>query len=819
MSWQKERIDMNVYTQGEVDRWVYSTCNLCSVGCGCEIAVKDEKIVGIRGNGKHSINRGRLGPKGENQWQANSSPDRLLSPLIRNELGELTPASWDEAMNLIVSKMKEAIAKKGPNSIAIYSTGQAFLEDYYTIAKVGRAGLGTHLLDANTRLCTSTTEFCLLQSFGADGAPASYEDIDATDTLMLFGHNVAETGTVLHERIMDRKARTGKPYIIAVDPRKTLTARGSDLHLQLRPGTNVPLLNGLLYLMLQNGAADREFIEKYTIGFEEMRGALEEWTPERTSEATGIPVETLLEAGRILSETPSLVSTTLQGAFQSADATTACVAINNIHLVRGLIGRPGSGPLHMAGQPSSSSNRTVGGVGTYPANRNPMNPQHLEEMGRLWNVDPAKLPAGPEKGIEEQLEMIEQEQIDVFWNIGTNPLVSLPNRKRAKSALEKVFVIMQDHFLTETSKVADIVLPAAMWGEKEGTMENADRRINLLRKAVNPPEGVRTDLDILIDFSKRMDFRDKDGNPLIGYSTPEEAFEEWKEVSRGRPSDMTGMTYEKLERHNGLRWPATAERPEGTVRLYEDFKFPTSAEYAQSYTKDQFTGRALTKAEYEEKQADGRAILHATRYNPPSEQPGGDFPMWLTTGRLVWHWHTRTKTGRSPYLQAAAPHGYVELHEDDAREHGIVEGEVVRVVSPRGWIEVPAKIGDAVQRGLLFVPFHFGSWESNQAANDLTADFVDPLSKQPTFKQSACRIEKLRRQHLVASGETIGYIAGQYKMSVDDLLKVNRLDTPYGIQSGQHLEVPISVMNVPIQPYTPQRTEFAKTPVEEGGGQ
>jgi len=275
------------------------------------------------------------------------------------------------------------------------------------------------------------------------------------------------------------------------------------------------------------------------------------------------------------------------------------------------------------------------------------------------------------------------------------------------------------------------------------------------------------------------------------------------------------MTYDLLEQHNGLRWPATAERPEGTVRLYEDLKFHTSADYAQSYTKDQFTGRALTHDEYAAKQADGRAILHATRYNPPSEQPGGDFPMWLTTGRLVWHWHTRTKTGRSPYLQAAAPHGYVEVNTEDARELGIVEGEVVRVASPRGQIEVPAKIGDAVQPGLVFVPFHFGSWESNQAANDLTADFVDPLSKQPTFKQSACRIEKLRKPHLVASGETLGYIAEQYGMSVEDLLKVNRIETPYGIQTGQQLEVPISVINVPIQPYTPQRTEFQRTAMEE----
>ncbi|WP_046226504.1 molybdopterin-dependent oxidoreductase [Paenibacillus dauci] len=805
MSWQKERIDMNIYSQGEVDKWVYSTCNICSIGCGCHIAVKDDKIVGIKGNGQHPINRGRLGPKGENQWYANNSSDRLLTPLIRRDNGQLEPASWEEAMELIVSKARESLERQGSNSIAIYSTGQGYLEDYYTIAKIGRAGLHTHLLDANTRLCTATTEFCLLQSFGADGTPASFDDVDVTDTLMLFGHNVAETGTVLHERIMQRKQREGKPYIIAVDPRHTLTARHADLHLQLIPGTNVALLNGLVHLMIKNGNIDRQFVEQYTIGFDEMQQSVADWTPEKTSKITGIPVEQLHEAARVLGETPSMVTTTLQGTFQSADATTACVAINNMHLIRGQIGKPGCGPLHMAGQPSSSANRTAGGVGTYPAQRNPMNPQHLQEMADLWNVDEATLPAGPEKGIEEQLDMIEQGKVTFFWNIGTNPMVSLPNRRRARKALESIFVVVQDPFLTETAKVADVILPVALWGEKEGTMENADRTINVLRKAVEAPQGVKSDLQILIDFARRMDLKDKDGQPLIGYSTPEECFEEWKTVSRGRPCDMTGMTYDKLEQHNGMRWPANEQHPTGTPRLYSDYKFPTDADYSQSYTKDQFSGRALSRDEFVSKQANGKAILHATRYLPPTEQPNEEYPTWLTTGRLVWHWHTRTKTARSPYLQMAAPNAYVEIHEEDAAALSIVQGEVVRISSPRGWIEVPARIGTAVQKGLVFVPFHYGSWEGHESANDLTADFTDPLSKQPTFKQAACRIDKLRKQHIVVGEESADYIAEQYQLTVEHLLQANRLVTPYDIQSGQTLEVPISVVNAPIPPYIPQR--------------
>lgn len=805
MAWEDERIDQNVYSQGEVDKWEYSTCNICSVGCGCYTAVKDGKIVGVKGNGDHPVNRGRLGPKGENQWYANNAPDRLTTPLIRNKQGNLEPASWDDAMNLIVEKAKKSIKEKGTNSISIYSTGQGFMEDYYTLAKIGRAGLQTHLMDANTRLCTATTEFCLLQSFGADGTPASFDDVDETDTLMLFGHNVAETGTVLFERIMERKKRTGKPYIIVVDPRKTLTAKEADLHLQLVPGTNVALLNGLIAEVIKNKQIDTKFIAKHTIGFEEMVDSLTEWPLERSAQVSGVPLETLKRAAEQLGTTESMVTTTLQGTYQSADATTACVAINNFHLIRGLIGKPGCGPLHMAGQPSSSANRTAGGVGTYPAHRNHTNPDHIKEMAELWNVDMMTLPVGPEKGIEEHITLIEEGEIGLFWNIGTNSMVSLPNRQRAKKAMENTFVVVQDPFLTETTAVADVVLPAALWGEKEGTMENADRTINLVRKAVDPPEGVKSDFDIFLDFAKRMGLKDKDGQPLVSFTTPEECFEEFKRVSKGRPCDMTGITYERLEKENGLRWPVPSEDSNGTPRLYSDFQFHTDPDYAQSFGKNQFTGRALTKKEFTDKGANGRAILHPTHYLPPGEQPNKKYPMWLTTGRLVWHWHTRTKTGRSPILHMAAQHGYVEIHTDDAKAMSIVQGEMIRITSPRGWIEVPARVGDAVQKGLVFVPFHFGSWEKKEAANELTADFVDPVSKQPQFKQSACKIEKVRKSHKMESGESLEFIAKQYGLSVEDLKEANNLTDPYDIQMGDTLEVPMSIVNVPIQPYMPYR--------------
>lgn len=806
MSWENSRVDMNIYSQGEIDRYVYSTCNICSVGCGCFIPVKDNQIVGIAGNPDHPTNRGRLGPKGENQWFANRSSDRLLTPMIRNRHGKLVPASWDDAMELFVHKTRHTLHTLGPDGVAIYSTGQSYLETYYTIAKIGRAGLRSHLLDANTRLCTATTEWCLLESFGSDGVPASFDDLDHTDTLFMIGHNVAETGTVLFERILQRKKRTGKPYIIVADVRKTITAEYADLFLQLFPGSNAALLNGLIHVMLRDGQIDASFIQNHTVGFDSMKKSVEPWNLEQTAKATGLRSALIEKAGSILGQTETLVSTTLQGTYQTVDATTTSVAVNNLHLIRGLIGKVGCGPLHMAGQPSSSGNRSVGGVSTYPGNRNPENPKHIKEMAELWNVSEEDLAIGSEKGIEEIVDLMEQGRIGVFWNIGTNPMVSLPNRRRARKAFEKTFVVVQDPFLTETTEVADIVLPAALWGEKEGTMENGERRINLLRKAVDPPVGVKSDFDIFTDFARRMDFKDKDGNPLISYRTPKECFEEWKRVSKGRPADMSGITYEKLEKYNGLRWPVNEEHPFGTPRLYSDFRFHTFPDDCQSYGKDLFTGRPRTRKEFEKLEANGRAILYPTHYIPPAERPSPDYPYWLTTGRLVWHWHTRTKTGRSPYLQSIAPNGYVEIHPDDAARLRLLPGEKVRIVSPRGSIEVPARIVDTVQRGLVFVPFHYGSFQAREAANELTVDFTDPVSKQPTFKQSACRIEKLRHFYTVQENEKLSDVAGKFGYTEEELAKANLLMPPYRADIGMRLEIPYSAVDVKIPPWNPYRS-------------
>ena len=308
---------------------------------------------------------------------------------------------------------------------------------------------------------------------------------------------------------------------------------------------------------------------------------------------------------------------------------------------------------------------------------------------------------------------------------------------------KKVFLVVQDPFFSETASLADVVLPTALWGEKEGTMTNIERRVSLLKKAVEPPENLPSDFDILVGFSQTMKFKDKDGKDLITYYTPEEAFNEWKMVSKGRPCDMSEMTYDKMEKLGGIQWPCNINHPNGTVRLYSDFKFHTDASYAESYGRDIITGRDRSKAEFESLNANGKAILYGVDWSNPPETPDDEYPFMLNTGRIVYQWHTRTKTGRAPNLQMAAPNGYVEVHPDDAKDLNLSMWETVKVKSRRGELLLPVRITETVLKGSVFIPFHFGGLDEHQAANELTLDVWDQVSKQPLFKNAACRIEKI----------------------------------------------------------------------------
>lgn len=739
-----ERVDQRL--DAEPDQWVQSACVLCSNGCGLDIAVKDGCIVGVRGRAGDRVNHGRLGPKGLHSWIANNSKDRLTKPLIKKD-GLLVEANWEDAMDMIVSKTKKVIEEKTGLGIGFYTSGQLFLEEYYTLAVIGKAGIGTPHMDGNTRLCTATSAAALKESFGSDGQPGSYTDLDTTDTILHCGHNIASQQTVLWSRILDRLAGPNPPQLIVIDPRKTFTAEKATVHLAPRAGTNIPVMNGLLNLIIESGSINSDYIKNHTAGYDNLVKVVSKWTPEKVEQVSGVPALKLKEAANILAQTRSLVSTVLQGFYQSMQATAASVQVNNLHLIRGLIGKDGCGIYQMNGQPTAQNTRECGADGDLPAFRNWNNKQHIAELAKIWNIDADIIPHwAPPTHAMQIWRYAEQGSIKLLWISGTNPAVSLPELARVRKILDKedLFVIVQDAFMTETCQYADIVLPAAIWGEKTGCFTNVDRTVHISHKAVEPPGDARADIEIFMDYARRMDFRDKDNNPLIKWDNAEGAFEAWKACSKGRPCDYSGMSYAKLSEGSGIQWPCNDQYPDGAKHLYTENFFNTAVDYCETYGHDLDTGAALTEEEYKANDPKGKAFIKASDYIPPHELPDEEYPFMLTTGRLVYHFHTRTKTGRSKELNDAAPDAFVQLSEEDAAQLGIAEGDMIEVESRRGKVTEPAKIG-GIEPGLLFIPFHYGYWDDpgrSRAANELTIAEWDPVSKQPHFKYSAVKIQK-----------------------------------------------------------------------------
>jgi anaerobic selenocysteine-containing dehydrogenase len=730
--------------EGDVERWVQATCVLCSNGCACDIAVRGGRMVGVRGRAVDVVNHGRLGPKGLfGSWQGMSGRDRLTRPLVRTG-GELVETDWDTALGRIVERSRELLAEHGPLSHAFYTSGQLFLEEYYALAVLGKAGLGTPHMDGNTRLCTATAAAALKESFGSDGQPGSYTDIDHCDALFLYGHNMAETQTVLWMRVLDRLAGPDRPRLVCADPRATEVARHAEVHLAVRPGTNQALMNGLLREVLARGWTDPDYVAAHTVGLDDLREVVEPWPPDRVAAVCGVDAADVRRAAEIFGTSQRVVSTVLQGFYQSHQATAASCAVNSLHLLRGQLGRPGCGVLQMNGQPTAQNTRECGADGDLPGFRNWANPAHVAELARLWNVDPLVIPHwAPPTHAMQIFRYAEQGSVRLLWVSGTNPAVSMPELARIRRILGRVFLVVQDLYRTETTEYADVVLPAAGWGEKTGTFTNANRTVHLSEQAVAPPGQARSDLDIFLDYAARMDFRDSAGAPLLPWTGPEQVFRAWQECSRGRPCDYTGLSYERLRGGSGIPWPCTVDSPQGTDRLYAGGVFPTAAEVCEDYGHDLLTGADTEPADYRAADPDGRAFLKAAPYTPAHEEPDDDYPLRFSTGRTAYHFHTRTKTGRSRPLDRAAPDAWVELSAGDAGHLGVAEGDLVRVVSRRGEITVPARIAGG-RDGVVFAPFHFGPADgAGRAANELTLTEWDPVSKQPLFKVAAVRVERL----------------------------------------------------------------------------
>ncbi|MEW9550979.1 molybdopterin oxidoreductase family protein [Nonomuraea sp. NPDC050783] len=736
----------------DVERWVQSASILHSNGDAMDIAVRAGRIVGVRGRAADRVNRGRLDPKDLYAWQSGRAPDRLTRPLVR-ENGRLVESDWETAMDRVTGNLRRLLADQGPSAVGFYTTGQLFLEEYYTLALLAHGGIGTNHVDGNTRLCTATAAAALKESFGCDGQPGSYADVDHADVIALYGHNVAETQSVLWSRVLDRLAGPNPPALVCVDPRETEVARAAAVHLAPRPGTNVALMNGLLHEIIANGWIDEGYLRSHTVGFEELRERVAAWPPEEAARVCDVPVADLREAARLLGTAERLLSTVLQGFYQAHQATAAAVQVNNVHLLRGMLGRPGCGVLQMNGQPTAQNTRECGADGDLPGFRNWANEAHVRDLARVWNIDPMDIPHySPPTHAMQMFRYAEEGSIRFLYVIGTNPAVSLPELRRVRSILarEGLFLVVQDIFLSETARLADVVLPAATWGEKTGTFTNADRTVHLSDQAVDPPGEARSDLDIFLDLARRLDLRDKDGAPLVKWSDPEGAFEGWKECSRGRPCDYTGLTYAMLRGGSGVQWPCDEAHPVGTERLYADGRFFSAPDYCEGYGRDLVTGAPLSDTEYKALNPGAKAIIKAAEYVPPHEPPGEEFPLCLITGRTLYHFHTRTKTGRTPQLRQAAPQVWAELSPGEAARAGLAEGDLLEVATPRGTVRARLRV-TAMRDGVVFLPFHYGYWdepggsgprdaESGRAANELTVTDWDPVSKQPLFKTAAARV-------------------------------------------------------------------------------
>jgi anaerobic selenocysteine-containing dehydrogenase len=728
------------YVDGDVEEWVPSASLLHSNGDAMDIAVRSGRIVGVRGRAGDRVNRGRLDPKDLYGWQANGSPNRLTRPLVRVS-GELVESDWGTAMDRVANHTKRLLESSGPSAIGFYTSGQLFLEEYYTLAAIAHGAIGTNHLDGNTRLCTATAAAALKESFGCDGQPGTFTDFDHADVIVLYGHNMAETQAVLWMRVLDRLAGPHPPKLVCVDPRRTPVADAANLHLAPLPGTNVALLNGILHQILENGWVDEDYVAAHTVGFDELAKRVREFPPERVAEICGVPADDLREGARLIGTAERLVSTVLQGFYKSHQATAAAVQVNNVHLVRGMLGKPGAGVLQMNGQPTAQNTRECGADGDLPGFRNWANDTHIAELADLWNLDVNQIPhyAQPTHAMQ-MLSYAEQGSVKMLWVSATNPAVSLPELARVRSILgsDDLFLVVQDIYRTETTELADVVLPAATWGEKTGTFTNADRTVHFSGKAVDPPGEARPDLDIFLDYARRMDFRDRDGAPFPPWSDPESAFQAWQRCSAGRPCDYTGLSYAKL-RDGGIQW--------GPERLYAGGEFPADPDHCEDYGHDLITGAPLEPTEYRAMNPFGRAVIKAAEYIAPHEAPRTGRPYWLITGRTLMHFHTRTKTARAPELQAAEPEVWVEISLLDAKENGIEDGEPVTIATDRGTVTATARVG-GIREGVLFLPFHYGYWDAvptnghHRAANELTPTMWDPVSKQPIFKTAAASLRR-----------------------------------------------------------------------------
>jgi anaerobic selenocysteine-containing dehydrogenase len=698
------------------DRWVSTTCGYCSVGCGMFIGVKNGRAVSVRGNPDHPVNAGVLCPKGLSEHETIHVASRARHPMVRlsRSSKKRHRVGWDDAIKHMAERFRDVQQRHGKDAVGIISTGQLVTEEFYALGKLAQLGLGTRNYDGNTTLCMATAVSGYKRSFGSDGPPGAYEDLERADVILLVGANIADNHPILWQRLEANRAKT----LIVADPRVTKTAMLADVHLPVKPRSDLALINGIIHILIESDLIDHEYIDAHTEGFEALYESVREYTPAKVSDITGLPAELIYRTASLYGNARAAFIGWTMGVNHSSKGTETVNAINNLALITGNIGRTGAAPFSITGQCNAMGTREAGFASSMPGYRKFEEPADREALAKIWNVSVERIPTARGMAYPDIIEAALEKKIRALWIIATNPIVSFPNLGVLTQALETLeFLVVQDGFEpTPTSEFADLVLPAAIWGEKEGTYTNSERRVSKVNKAVEPPGEARADFDIFLDVASALGCRDE---LFPGWTTPRDAFEEWKRVSAGRLCDYSGMTYEAIEETGGIQWPyreedVAAGDPAAVRRLYADGQFQTE---------------------------DGKARLIPTRWEEFPEPPNREFPFVLNTGRTVEHWHTRTKTGRVPILERLSPRAWLEMNPRDGRALGLKPSQRVDVISRRGTIRnLDLRLTETVGSGQVFVPFHWAEANANQA----TQSAFDPISREPNYKQCAVRVEQSR---------------------------------------------------------------------------
>tara|TARA_R110002012_G_scaffold322090_1_gene555086 strand:+ start:7526 stop:11050 length:3525 start_codon:yes stop_codon:yes gene_type:complete len=700
------------------DKKIKTTCSYCGVGCGIVAEVDAQNKVQVEGDQDHPVNQGMLCSKGRNlHYVVNDTSDRILYPEMRwSRSHPRERVSWDDGLDRAAGVFKSLIQKYGPNSVGFYISGQCLTEEYYIANKLTKGFLGTNNIDTNSRLCMSSAVVAYKKTFGEDSVPISYEDIELADAFLIAGANPAWCHPILFRRLEKHKEKNPNVKIIVVDPRKTDSATFADIHLQIIPGTDIILYNAIGKRIIDIGLADKEFIENNTENYQKYRKQVMATSLREASKLCGISIDDIKKVAEIIGESRGFISMWAMGLNQSAIGTDKNFSLLNLSLVTGRIGKPGNGPFSLTGQPNAMGGREVGGMASLLAVHKELNnPIHRQEVADFWGVN--EISSEPGLSATEMFDALESGEMKAVWIICTNPMVSLPNSKKIEKALKNAkFVVVQDiSHKADTVEYADLVLPAAGWLEKEGTMTNSERRISYLNKGINPPGEAKPDVEILCDFAKRMGFRG------FNFNNTEEIYEEYCAMTKGTNIDISFLNYDRLKNEGTFQWPVPEYRHTGTARLFADNKF---------YTPTQ------------------KAIFNIpAKIANTSEKPSKEYPLILTTGRVRDQWHTMTKTGKVSRLRTHYPSPVLEINPIDAYLEKVKDGDVVEVKSKNGVVRVKAKLSKSIREGVVFLPMHWGKQLQSDLnrANNLTKTVVDPQSKEPDFKFTTVSVSRYRK--------------------------------------------------------------------------